>query len=131
MNKSAVCKQVAQVRTNLRQVQYKASALRQEWLETNACNVAGAAKEMDWQKKMREMVKQGSNVRSIENLQPLLKGPIKAWIGLKSQQLNGFTHTRRKRYADMIRVSLSVIQLGARQHLSSQPIHGNSTSIIA
>ena len=80
ISKTSVQKQVYQAKC---QGQYKASALRQEWLEANARNVAWGVKELDWQKKMREMVQQEKEREINRNkITVVVKGPHQAldWI---------------------------------------------------
>jgi hypothetical protein len=75
--------------------------------ETNARDVARASKEIDWQKKMREMVKQEKEREINRKLTAIVKGP----------------------HQDTTRVCLNAIQHGAPLFHSFLPIPGNFTSI--
>jgi hypothetical protein len=99
MSKCAVRTQVAKVRNDLRQAQYNASALRQEWLETNARDVARASKEIDWQKKMREMVKQEKEREINRKLTAIVKGPHQSldWIEVPTAEWY-YSHEKKEIY---------------------------------
>ena len=82
MSKTSIRKRVYEAKCELRQTQHAASSLRQEWLEANARNVARAAGEIDWQKKMRDMIQQEKERELNRKLTAIVKGPHQSldWI---------------------------------------------------
>ena len=90
MSKQQARKEVRKAVEHLREVQYKASEKRQEWLERNASDIARAAGNPDWKAHMEQMLKDEKQRETNRKLSVITKGhhqslnwievPIEEWF---------------------------------------------------
>ena len=72
--KKEIVKQVRSARAKLWEVQKQAAEKRVEWLETNAKNIARAAGEPDWEKKMNSMARLTRQRTTNRRMTTVIKG---------------------------------------------------------
>ena len=90
-------KKVAESVIALREAQYKASELRQEWIERNAQDIAKAAGEPDWKSHMEKMMREERERETNRKLTAITKGIHQSldWIEIPTGQWY-YSHEKRK-----------------------------------
>jgi hypothetical protein len=88
MSRDALRKKVAESVSALREVQKRASELRQEWIERNAQDIAKAAGECDWRSHMEKMMKDEREREVNRKLTAIVKGSHQCldWIEVPMQE---------------------------------------------
>ena len=99
LTKPAIKKRQREAVQDLRTVQYNASLRRQQWLEQNAQDIARAAGECDWKKKMEEMIHTAKEREINRKLSSAMKGTHQSlsWIEVPTAKWF-YSHKKKEIY---------------------------------
>jgi hypothetical protein len=99
LTRSELRDEIRNARENLREVQFRASEARQQWLEQNAINIAKAAGAPDWKKHMEKMIQDEKDREVNRKLTCITKGSHQSldWIEVPTGEWY-YSHKKKELY---------------------------------